>query len=103
MQVEVGVWAAIAVMAVVTVLLRWGGFWLMGYVPLTGRVRRMIEALPGSVIFAAVVPAMLKGGSVMIIAIGAALAVMVLRRNDFFALIAAMAVAAGARAIGLGG
>ena len=39
---------AIAVMTAVTVALRLGGFWLMGYVTVTPRVRRMLAALPGS-------------------------------------------------------
>jgi Branched-chain amino acid transport protein (AzlD) len=45
-----GVWIAIAAMAMVTYVIRAGGFWLMGYVPLTQRVRSVLNALPGSVI-----------------------------------------------------
>jgi len=47
-----GVSAAILVMAVATYAMRAGGFWLMAFVPLTPRLRRMIEALPGSVVVA---------------------------------------------------
>jgi uncharacterized membrane protein len=90
----------LAGMAAVTLALRLGGFWLMGYVPFTGRVRRMLEALPGSVIMATVLPVAIKGGPVAIIAIAAALAVMMLRRNDFLAVLTAMAVAAALRAAG---
>ena len=49
-----GVLAAILVMAVATYAMRAGGFWLMAFVPLTPRLRRMIEALAGSVVVAAV-------------------------------------------------
>lgn len=45
-----GVWIAIAAMAVVTYAIRAGGFWLMGYVPLTQRMRSILNALPGSVL-----------------------------------------------------
>ena len=42
--------AAIAAMAAATYSMRAGGFWLMTHVPLTPFVRRMLAALPGSVI-----------------------------------------------------
>jgi uncharacterized membrane protein len=89
-------------MAVVTLALRLGGFWLMGHVPLTGRVRRMLDALPGSVIMATVLPVAVKSGPVAMIAIAAALAVMIVRRNDFLAVVTAVLVAAALRASGLG-
>ena len=47
---------AFAVMTAVTVAVRLGGFWLMSYVPVTPRVRRMMDALPGSIIVAAALP-----------------------------------------------
>jgi uncharacterized membrane protein len=89
-------------MAAVTLLLRLGGFWLMGYLPLTVRVRRMLDALPGSVILATVLPIAVKGGPVTMLALAGALAVMLVRRNDFLAVVAGMAVAAAARSAGLG-
>ena len=53
---EAGILAAILTMAAATYAMRAGGFWLMGHVPLTARVRRMLEALPGSVVVATVLP-----------------------------------------------
>ncbi len=47
---------AFAVMTAVTVASRLGGYWLMGYVNVTPRVRRMLDALPGSIIVAAALP-----------------------------------------------
>ena len=47
-----GTIAAILAMGAVTYSIRAGGFWLMGHVPLTARVRRMLEALPGTVVVA---------------------------------------------------
>lgn len=93
---------AFAVMTAVTVASRLGGYWLMGYVNVTPRVRRMLDALPGSIIVAAALPVAVNGGPVVIFAILAALAVAIILRNDFIAVIVGMAVAAAARAFGIG-
>jgi uncharacterized membrane protein len=94
---------AFAVMTAVTVASRLGGYWLMGYVTVTPRVRRMLDALPGSIIVAAALPVAVNGGAVVMFAIMAALVVTVIRRNDFMAVITGMTVAALARAIGFAG
>ena len=94
--------AFVAMMAV-TVAARAGGFWVMRYIPVTARVRRMLDALPGSIIVAASLPVVISGGVVLIVAIAAAMTVTIIRRNDFVAVGVAMAVAALARALGLGG
>jgi uncharacterized membrane protein len=47
-----GVLAAILAMALATYAMRAGGFWLMGNVPPSPRLKRMLEALPGSVVAA---------------------------------------------------
>ena len=97
------VMVAFAVMTAVTVASRLGGYWLMGYVTVTPRVRRMLDALPGSIIVAAALPVAVNGGPVVMFAIAAAMAVTIIRRNDFIAVITGMAVAAIARALGLPG
>lgn len=94
---------AFTVMAAVTVASRLGGFWLMGYVNVTPRVRRMLDALPGSIIVAAALPVAVNGGPVVIFAIAAALAIAIVLRNDFIAVIVGMTVAAVARALGFSG
>jgi len=93
---------AFAVMTAVTVASRLGGFWLMRYVDVTPRVRRMLDALPGSIIVAAALPVAVNGGPVVMFALAAAMAVSIIRRNDFIAVIAGMAVATLARALGFG-
>ena len=93
---------AIAVMGLVTVALRTSGFWLMGFVPVTPRVKRMLDALPGSIIAAAVLPAVAQGGIVATLAVVSAMLSMWLTRNDFVAVVSGMAVAALARFAGLG-
>ena len=86
---------AFAVMTAVTVASRLGGYWLMGYVTITPRVRRRLDALPGSIIVAASLPVAVNGG--------AAVAITIIRRNEFVAVITGMAVAALARALGFSG
>ncbi|NEW92475.1 AzlD domain-containing protein [Rhodopseudomonas sp. BR0M22] len=94
---------AFAVMTAVTVASRLGGYFMMRYVEVTPRVRRMLDALPGSIIVAAALPVAVNGGPIVMVALAAAIAVSVLRRNDFLAVITGMLVAALARALGLPG
>ena len=94
---------AFAVMTAVTVASRLGSYWLMGYVNITPRVRRMLDALPGSIIVAASLPVAVNGGAVVLFAIAAAVAITIIRRNEFVAVITGMAVAALARALGFSG
>ena len=82
-----GVWTAIIAMAVVTVGIRVSGFWLMGYIPLTRRVRAILNALPGAVIIAIIVPLAVRGGIAAVIAVLISLAIMAWRRNDLLAVV----------------
>jgi hypothetical protein len=97
-----GVYVAILAMMLATYPMRVGGYWLMAHVPLTPRVRRVLEALPGAVIVATVLPILAREGVPAGVGIAAALASTLIRRNDFVALIAGVAAAAGARYAGLG-
>jgi uncharacterized membrane protein len=99
---SLGVLIAIAAMTFATYPMRAGGFWLMGHVPLTPHVRRMLEALPGTVVVATILPILVREGAPAALAIAAALAATLVRRNDFLALIAGVGAAAAARAAGLG-
>lgn len=92
---------AIAAMAAATQLMRLGGYWLMGHVPITPRVRRMLEALPGSVVMALVLPVVVKAGAAAWLAVGAVMVSMLLRRNEFLAVGVGLAAATLARAYGL--
>jgi len=92
---------AILAMAAATYLIRAGGFWLMGHVPLTVRMRRMLEALPGALVAAIVVPIAVRSGPAAVVALAAAVGVMMASRNDFLAVAAGVVVAAGIRAAGL--
>ncbi len=94
-----GVCFAIAAMAIVTYATRVGGFLMMSYVPLTGRVRAFLQALPGSVVVALIVPVAASGGLAATAAVLTALAIMAWRRNDLIAVLCGVAAAALARAI----
>jgi uncharacterized membrane protein len=93
---------AIAAMTLVTVSLRLGGYFLMSYVSVTPRVRRMLDALPGSVIAAAVLPVALQGGPVAVTAVLLAMAAMYVTRSDVIAIVVGVGAAALLRAFGAG-
>ena len=93
-----GVLFAILAMAAATYAMRAGGFWMMRYVPLTPRVRRMLEASPGAVIVATVLPIIMREGLPALVAVLAGGAVMLLWRRDYLAVAAGMAAAASLRA-----
>jgi uncharacterized membrane protein len=94
---------AIALMTAVTVALRLGGYFLMSYVTVTPRVRRMLGALPGSVITAAVLPVAVAGGIVAIAAVAVAMLAMLITKRDIIAVIAGSGTAALLRLAGFAG
>jgi uncharacterized membrane protein len=94
--------AAIAAMALATYLTRVSGYWLMGHVPMTLRVRRMLETLPGAIVVATIVPIVAKAGAPGLIGVTVAFATMLLlRRNEFAAVALGIAAVGLARAAGL--
>jgi uncharacterized membrane protein len=93
---------AIAAMTLVTLSLRLGGYFMMSYVTVTPRIRRVLDALPGSVIAAAVLPVALQGGFVAITAVVLAMLAMYFSRSDIVAIVIGVGAAALLRAIGMG-
>ena len=92
---------AIFAMAAMNYLMRAGGFWLMAHVPLTVRVRRMLAALPGSIVLATVLPIVAKSGPTAFVALAAAAACMLLVSNEFLAVVAGVLAAALIRSAGI--
>ncbi len=92
---------AILAMAAASYLTRVSGYWLMGHIPMTPRVRRSLEVLPGAIMAATVVPIVAKVGPVALLAVLVAMVSMVLRRNEFLAAGLALAAASLARLYGL--
>lgn len=95
-----GPWLAILAMAVATYLCRISGVVMMGFIPLTPRVRRGLAALPGSIVVATVLPLIERLGLAAGLALLAAVASMVIRRSELLALLVGMSVVALARAFG---
>jgi len=100
MNWSIGPWTVIFATALVTVLLRLGGYWIMARVPMTARVRRGLEALPASIFIATVAPIALKAGVAGTGAVVVAALVMFLLKRELPALAAGFATAAGLRAMG---
>jgi uncharacterized membrane protein len=96
-----GVATAILAMTLATYLCRVSGYFMMNVIPLTPPLRRALAALPGSIVAAAVLPTVERGGLAAGLALMAALAMMMIRRNEILALVAGLAVAGAARAWGL--
>jgi len=92
---------AIVAMALTVFLMRAGGFWLMGHVTVTPRVRRMLEALPGSILAAIVLPVVAKIGPPAAIGAVAAAGLMILFRNELAAVVAGVLVGVAVRAAGM--
>jgi uncharacterized membrane protein len=93
-----GVLIAIAAMAAATLLTRVSGYWLMGHIPMTRRVRRSLEILPGAIMASTVIPIVAKVGVVALLAVVVALVSMIMRRNEFLAVGLALVAASLARA-----
>ncbi|KZM51644.1 AzlD domain-containing protein [Labrenzia sp. OB1] len=92
---------AVVCMAMFTYALRAGGYWVMGRLPITPRVRRGLESLPGAIIVSTVLPIVLQGGLAVGLCLIVAAAVQVRLRKEYIAVFAAASAAAGLRAAGL--
>ncbi|TYC51520.1 AzlD domain-containing protein [Rhodobacterales bacterium] len=84
-------------MALVTYALRAGGYWAMGRLPITPRVRRGLEALPGAIIVSTVLPIVLKGGITVGLCLVVAAAAQVFLRKEYVTVFCAAAAAAAMR------
>lgn len=83
---------AILLMAVATYALRAGGYWLLGRVTLSPRLKAGLVYLPGAVLTALVVPATIEAGLPGIVALVAVAVAMRRWGNLFLALVAGVAV-----------
>ena len=92
--------AVIVAMTIAVYLTRAGGFWLIGRVTIGPRLRKMLDALPGAIIAATIAPLLVHGGVSALCAVGPALLVMIMVRNDFAAVGAGLGAAVLVRAAG---
>ena len=96
-----GPWSVIFATALVTFLLRIGGYWLMSRVPITPRVKRALDALPASIFIATVAPIAVKAGVAGAAAVAITGVIMYFTRKEIPSLAAGFAVAAALRAAGM--
>lgn len=97
-------WPTIVVilaMVAATYTMRIAGFWMMGHVVITPRVRRMLDALPGCVVAAILAPLVWRSGMPAAAGVAVAAGVMLLWRNEFIAVFVCIAVVALLRAAAL--
>lgn len=87
----------IAAMALVTLATRWGGVFVMSFVPLGYRVRLFIQAMSGSVLIAIIAPMALEGDMAARLALLTTLVVILLTRKQLLAIAAGILVAAMVR------
>ena len=92
--------AAIAGMALLSYACRAAGFWAMGFVALTPRVRAWLESVPVAVMTAIVVSAAAHGGVPEWIGLAVALAAMRASGNELIGMLAGVIAVALARSLG---
>ena len=88
-------------MTLATYALRAGGYWIMGRVPMTPKIRRGLEALPGAIIVSTVLPIAFKGGLTVVVCLIVAAAVMAWAGKEYIAVLFAVLAAVSLRAAGL--
>jgi uncharacterized membrane protein len=93
----IGTLLLILVMALVTLLTRWGGIFVMSFVPIGRRVQHFISAMSGSVLVALVAPLAMNGDSGARLALLATAVTMLLLKKPLPAIAAGILVAALSR------
>lgn len=84
----------IMVMAIVTLVTRWGGVYVMAYVPISARVQRFIHAMSGSVLVALLAPIALEGDTGARLALLTTFVLMLVVKKPLLAIAAGIIVAA---------
>ncbi|MFP3518290.1 AzlD domain-containing protein [Pseudomonas sp. SIMBA_077] len=84
----------ILIMAVVTLITRWGGVFVMSFVPISFRVQQFINAMSGSVLVAVLTPLAVNGDNGARLALLATASVMLVLRKPLPAIAAGVIVAA---------
>ncbi|MEG0130510.1 MAG: AzlD domain-containing protein [Acinetobacter sp.] len=84
----------ILIMTVVTLATRWGGVWIMSYVPINAAVQRFITAMSGSVLVALLAPIALEGDAGARLALLTTLVVMLMLKKPLLAIAAGILMVA---------
>lgn len=84
----------VAIMAVVTLVTRWGGVFFMSFVPIGHRARQFIAAMSGSVLVALLAPLAMEGDGGARLALAMTALVMLLLKKPLPAIAAGIITAA---------
>jgi uncharacterized membrane protein len=84
----------IGVMAIVTLATRWGGIFIMDFVPINDRVQQFINAMSGSVLIALLTPLAINGDAGAKLALLATAITMLVLKKPLIAIAAGIVVAA---------
>jgi uncharacterized membrane protein len=93
----IGTLVIILVMAVVTLATRWGGIFIMSFVPIGRRVQQFISAMSGSVLVALLAPLAVNGDNGARLALLVTAATMLLLKKPLPAIAAGVIAAAAFR------
>lgn len=94
---------AIIAMTTFTLLNRWFGYWVMQFVPLSGRIKAALEALPGAILISVVAPSALKAGPIGIVCIAATAFFMWKFKDSSLAVLFGVVIVVALRNSGLSG
>ncbi|MCD5996190.1 AzlD domain-containing protein [Pseudomonas sp. CDFA 602] len=89
-----GTFLIILIMAVVTLATRWGGVFIMSFVPINYRVQQFISAMSGSVLVAVLTPLAITGDIGARMALLTTAVMMLLLKKPLPAIAAGIAMAA---------
>ena len=92
--------SAILLLAVVTMVTRVGGVWIMSYAEITPRIEAFLKYMSVSVLISIVVPTSWVAGPRIWLGVGTAALVMIATRSALGAMLAGTALAAFARSFG---
>lgn len=93
-SVNWGLVLIVVVMAVVTLATRWGGVFVMSFVPLGRRVQQFIAAMSGSVLIALLAPLAVQGDGGARLALATTAVAMLLTKRPLPAIAAGIVAAA---------
>ena len=84
----------VVIMALVTLATRWGGVFVMSFVPINHRVQQFIGAMSGSVLVAVLTPLAISGDNGARVALASTAAVMLLLKKPLPAIAVGIIAAA---------
>ncbi|GGK08710.1 AzlD family protein [Pseudomonas matsuisoli] len=96
-----GALVIVAIMALVTLATRWGGVYVMAFVPIGYRVKQFIGAMSGSVLVALLAPMALEGDTAARLALLTTAVTMLVLKKPLPAIAAGVLAAAAFRQFGL--